>query len=323
MPGASPLGEGQGDQHLRQTSYARYTTDMVFTAPTGRKIGYARVSTEDQDCNAQRQALKKDGCKVVHADTMSGMKAQRPELGAALAALRPGDTLVVYKLDRLGRDYVNLGILVRDLVARGVHLRSLSEQLDTSTAAGNMMLGIISVFANYERDVIVERTNLGLAAARERGAVFGNPRMKARDPQTIARLKATWHAKGATAARERSKPWIDLVRRHRPNQTWHRVNGLIERETGDKMSLNTLRSSCQRLVEAGELEPRVMDRTPARGNESAAVVAQRIAKANPDLSLREIGRELDRLGVAPARAASWSAASVALMLDRRTDQGSE
>jgi len=138
-------------------------------------IGYARVSSDDQNASLQVDALKKAGCLKVFTDHASGSKASRPELDRMLDQLRPGDVVVVWRLDRLGRSLKNLIALVEDLADRGVGFRSLSESIDTTTANGKLFFSIMGALAEFERDLIKERTMAGLAAARARGRVGGRP----------------------------------------------------------------------------------------------------------------------------------------------------
>lgn len=136
-------------------------------------IGYARVSTGDQKLALQHDALKAAGCERIFDDHASGAKTDRPGLTEALAYLRAGDTLVVWKLDRLGRSMSHLIEKVGELAARGVGFRSVTEQIDTTTSGGMLVFNIFGSLAQFERDLIRERTNAGLKAARERGSVGG------------------------------------------------------------------------------------------------------------------------------------------------------
>ncbi len=138
-------------------------------------MGYARVSTTVQDPALQHDALSAAGCWRTFTDTASGSKTDRPELGEVLAALRPGDTLVVWRLDRLGRSLPHLIETVRGLEARGVGFRSLQESIDTTTPGGRLVFHVFASLAEFERDLIRERTHAGLAAARARGRKGGRP----------------------------------------------------------------------------------------------------------------------------------------------------
>ncbi|MFJ3283656.1 recombinase family protein [Streptomyces sp. NPDC086669] len=137
------------------------------------RIGYGRVSTRDQNPDAQEDALKDAGCDPVFVDKASGKLASRPELDKALIAAREGDEFVITKLDRLGRSLKNLIELSEQLDKKGVNLVVLSQGIDTSTPAGRMFFQILGAIAEFERALIVERTNDGLAAARARGRVGG------------------------------------------------------------------------------------------------------------------------------------------------------
>ena len=139
-------------------------------------IGYARVSTQDQNLELQRQALAVAGCAKVYEDAMSGLRADRPGLAAAMEQLRDGDTLVVWKLDRLGRSVKGLVELVESLQAQGIQFRSLTDAIDTSTPSGRFFFHVMASLAQMERELIAERTKAGLAAARKAGRVGGRKR---------------------------------------------------------------------------------------------------------------------------------------------------
>jgi DNA invertase Pin-like site-specific DNA recombinase len=154
-------------------------------------IGYARVSTEDQHLELQHDALKKAGCKRILDDKASSVSRDRPGLTAALEHAREGDTLMVWKLDRLGRTVKGLIELVEGLQQRGVEFRSLTESIDTSTAQGRMFFHIIAAFAQMERDLIRERTRAGLDAARSRGRKGGRrPKMTESKKKAARKLLA-------------------------------------------------------------------------------------------------------------------------------------
>ena len=150
-------------------------------------IGYARISTNDQDTSLQIDALTEAGCLRVYTDTASGALASRPELDRMLDALRPSDVVTVWKLDRLGRSVRNVITLVDDLSARGIGFRSLTEQLDTTSPGGRFILTVFAALAELERDIIRERTVAGLASARARGRVGGRPSVMTPEKVTVAR----------------------------------------------------------------------------------------------------------------------------------------
>jgi len=139
-------------------------------------IGYARVSTEDQNLDLQVDALTKVGCERIFEDRLSGAVAQRPGLTEAIGFVRKGDTLVVWRLDRLGRSLKNLIEVVGQMEERGIGLKSLHEAIDTTTSTGRLVFQIFGALAEFERNLIRERTMAGLAAARARGRQSGRPK---------------------------------------------------------------------------------------------------------------------------------------------------
>lgn len=139
------------------------------------KIGYARISTDDQNLDLQKDALTAAGCERLFTDVMSGAKADRPGLKEALAFARPGDLLVVWRLDRLGRSLHELVKLVSELEALGIGFESLTERIDTSSAAGELIFHVFGSIAQFERRLMIERTRAGLSSARARGRTGGRP----------------------------------------------------------------------------------------------------------------------------------------------------
>jgi DNA invertase Pin-like site-specific DNA recombinase len=142
-------------------------------------IGYARVSTQDQTLNLQKDALKKIGCNKIFTDTASGAKAERNGLEEALEYVREGDTLVVWRLDRLGRSLKHLIETISQLDTRKIGFKSLTENIDTTTSGGKLIFHIFGALAEFERNLIRERTQAGLLAARVRGRLGGRPKAKA------------------------------------------------------------------------------------------------------------------------------------------------
>ncbi|MEI7378039.1 recombinase family protein [Dickeya chrysanthemi] len=144
-------------------------------------IGYARVSTSDQNTELQKNALVSANCELIFEDQASGKNARRPGLKRALRKLKRGDTLIVWKLDRLGRSVRDLITMVSDLQGRGIHFRSLTDAIDTSTPAGRFFFHVMSALAEMERELIIERTRAGLAAARAAGRIGGRRRIMTPD----------------------------------------------------------------------------------------------------------------------------------------------
>lgn len=168
----------------------------------GEVIGYVRVSTGDQNTDLQRADLEALGASRIFEDKASGTKTDRPELAAALDYLREGDTLVVWRLDRLGRSMKHLIEVVEGLEARGIGFRSVKESIDTTTPAGKLVFHIFSALAQFERELIVERTRAGLAAAKERGAKPGRKPSLSADQVAVVRAmhKAESHTVQQIAA---------------------------------------------------------------------------------------------------------------------------
>ena len=152
----------------------------------GKLLGYARVSTLEQNADLQADALTAAGCWRVFTDHVSGAKAERPALDRVLEQLRDGDTLVVWRLDRLGRSLRHLIDVVADLSARGVGFRSVTESIDTTTSGGRLVFHVFGALAEFERDLIRERTLAGLQAARRRGRAGGRPALMTKDKTTTA-----------------------------------------------------------------------------------------------------------------------------------------
>lgn len=151
-------------------------------------VGYARVSTQDQKRELQRDALKEAKCERVFEDKMNGAKAARPGLTEALAFMRPGDTLVIWKLSRLGRSMKQLIETVQAMQDRGVVLKSLNESIDTRTPTGKLLFHIVAAFAPFEREIIRERVKAGISQAKARGKVMGRSRTVAKQVEEIYAL---------------------------------------------------------------------------------------------------------------------------------------
>jgi DNA invertase Pin-like site-specific DNA recombinase len=155
-------------------------------------FGYARVSTQDQNLDLQLDDLTKAGCQRVFQEKVSSAKA-RPQLQKMLDILREGDTVIVWKLDRLGRSLKELFTLVDDFQRKGIGFRSLNDAIDTTTAQGRLVFNLFASLAEFERDMIRERTKAGLAAARARGRVGGRPKGLSAQAQAKARAVKTMH----------------------------------------------------------------------------------------------------------------------------------
>ena len=206
-------------------------------SPTPHKVGYARVSTRDQNLDLQTDALRAAGCDRIFEEVMSGAKRARPELERALDHLRAGDTLVIWKLDRLGRSVKDLVELVGDLEKRGVNFQSTTDAIDTSTPAGRFFFHVMASLAQMERELLVERTRAGLEAARAQGRVGGRKRA-----MTDAKVSA---ARKLLAAGEAPRDVAESLGVSLP--TLYRWIPASERGIGVEVSQHRLRLSSQYL----------------------------------------------------------------------------
>src|SRR5687767_15935120 len=162
-------------------------------------IGYARISTNEQHLHLQQDALKSAGCLKIFTDTISGAKSERKGLTEALDFIRGGDTLVVWRLDRLGRSLKDLIERITELHSRNIGFKSLTEQIDTTTSGGKLVFHIFGALAEFERDLIRERTQAGLRAARARGRTGGRPKVLA-DAKKVAMAQALYDGGQADVA---------------------------------------------------------------------------------------------------------------------------
>jgi len=165
-------------------------------------FGYVRVSTIDQNTDLQLDQLKREGCDQILRETVSGAKADRPVLTSLLEKVRPGDTIVIWKLDRLGRSLQHLIELVNTLMEREVGLKSLQDPIDTTNAQGRLIFNIFASLAEFERDLIIERTQAGLTAARARGRTGGRPKGLTELAEKKATAAAALYSKGELTVNE-------------------------------------------------------------------------------------------------------------------------
>jgi DNA invertase Pin-like site-specific DNA recombinase len=167
------------------------------------RIGYARISTDDQTLDLQRDALKRAKCREIYEEHASGKNTMRPQLEACLKSLREGDTLIVWRLDRLGRSLGDLIRLTHDLKARGIGFASLTEQIDTRSPSGQLIFHVFGALAEFERNLIRERTLAGLKAARASGRKGGRPRkLSPKDLKTVRALLKSGEVPVSTVAEQ-------------------------------------------------------------------------------------------------------------------------
>jgi DNA invertase Pin-like site-specific DNA recombinase len=286
----------------------------------GRQIGYARVSTDDLHGKAQKAALEAVPCDLVFFEQESGANRERPELARTLRALQPGDTLVVARLERLGRSLIHLLHIMEDLEARGIAFRSLAEGFDMRTAEGRPLMQQLGAFAEFERKRITGRINSGIAAAKKRGVVFGNPRLKAGDKATIKKIVLARDETHVTHLIDTMDTFIPTVLQLRPATRWPEVAEAVSQTTGVTWTVERLMRSVRRLVGEGMVDRKVLAKAPRprrRRSEELALLVQGLALTNPGLSLRGIGGQLEAMKIqTPAGKPTWTAASVAHLLKK-------
>ncbi|KAA3658874.1 MAG: DeoR family transcriptional regulator [Chloroflexi bacterium] len=166
------------------------------------KIGYARVSTKDQELSLQIDALEKEGCQQIYQEKMSGANKERPQLMKMIEQLREGDVIVVWKLDRLARSLKDLVALVNEIQDKGAGLQSLNDHIDTTTSHGKFTFHLFAALAEFERDIIRERTKAGLEAARARGRKGGRPKGLSQKAQHTAIIAERLYQEGELSVKE-------------------------------------------------------------------------------------------------------------------------
>jgi DNA invertase Pin-like site-specific DNA recombinase len=189
--------------------------------------GYARVSTEGQDLEPQIAALRAAGCSEIIEEKASGTDRTRPELAQLLGRLRRGDTLVVVRINRLARSLAHLLAMLDRLQAVGAHFRSLSDPIDTANPTGRLVIQVIGAIAEFERNLIAERTKAGLAVAKARGRKLGNPGLQAGNPEARSRLVAGQKRAHLAALLAGLDTWLPTVRRLRPAACWEAVTDAV------------------------------------------------------------------------------------------------
>lgn len=285
--------------------------------PAGRLIGYARVSTDDQSTDAQLSELRAAGCAEIVQEHASGASRARPALIRLLNNIEPGDTLVVVRLDRLARSVSHLLTIIEELDQRRGHFRSLRDPIDTTTPQGRFSLQVLGAVAELERSLISERTRAGIQAAKSRGRKPGNPGVRSRDPKMLRKIASARDATYLNALIKESEPWIPTVRALRPRHTWRQVASYL-RSRGLDWTHDRLQRAANRLAKEGLLDKALLKRAPnQKADTSLATLVVGIATADPDLSLRDIGDVLTRMGVRPPRLGDkWQASSIKYLLEK-------
>lgn len=291
-------------------------------------IGYARVSTDDQSTDPQLDALRAAGCRKVHREHASGADRARPELARALAEVRAGDVLVVVRIDRLARSLAHLLEVIGALDRRGVGFRSLGDPIDTTSPQGRFTLQILGAVAEFERALIRERTKAGLAAARGRGRVGGNPGLRTGAADALDRLKRAREARRDAEALRVADEVLPTLRALRPGLPWSVVARSLDRKGSRRPDGGTwtgpaLARVARRLARDGFLDKGALERAPkGRGSEDLVVLVAMAARTLEKPTLVNIVRHLEGMRVRTPRGGdTWSVSSVQNLLGKAVAQG--
>ena len=290
--------------------------------PIGRLIGYARVSTDGQGTDPQRDELRAAGCHDILEEHASGADRSRPVLARILRDMRRGDTLVVVRLDRLARSVSHLLAVIEQLEAAGAHFRSLRDPIDTTTPQGMFSLQVLGAVAQLERSLIAERTKAGLRAARARGRIGGNPGLRARDPDAIRKVRARRDAAHLEGILGRLDAWLPIVRRMRPGQPWGDIERVLNRRSGQGdgpfWTEERLRRTVRRLAAEGIVEEVLLQRARTQpGDDRLTRLVAGIKAAAPDVTLQQIAAQLQGMHERTPRGGTrWHPSSVQNLLTR-------
>jgi DNA invertase Pin-like site-specific DNA recombinase len=292
-------------------------------AGSGRLIGYARVSTEEQGTDPQRDELHTAGCDTILEEHASGTDRSRPVLARLLREIHPGETLVVVRLDRLARSVSHLLAVIEQLEASGAHFRSLRDPIDTTTPQGMFSLQVLGAVAQLERALIAERTKAGLRAARSRGRVGGNPGLRTGDLEAIRKVRSSRAAAHLDGVLAQLDAWLPIVRRMRPDQPWGDVVRVLNRGGAASWTVERLRRTVRRLVSEGIVESHLLDRARRqRGDDRLVRLVAGIAAAAPDRTLQQIASQLEAMRERTPRGGTrWHPSSIRHLLARAEERG--
>jgi DNA invertase Pin-like site-specific DNA recombinase len=296
---------------------------MMAPSPSRKRlIGYARVSTEDQAHDAQLDELRAAGCAEIHQEHGSGASRARPVLARLIREIKPGEVLVVVRLDRLARSVSHLLEVIETLEARKAHFRSLRDPIDTSTPQGIFSLQMLGAVAQLERSLISERTRAGIKAAKARGKKPGNPGMRERQPEAIRKIALAREKIYVDDLIAGADQWMPTVHRMRPQHPWEDVVRVLG-NSGQTWTVARLRRAVRKLVAQRIADPALLQPAPRKNPEDRLMtLIAGIAMTDPSLSLREIGAQLERMRErTPRGGLTWSASSVKKQLDRARKAG--
>ncbi|WP_306150507.1 MULTISPECIES: recombinase family protein [unclassified Roseibium] len=301
---------------------AKSAHNRTSRRPEGRLIGYARVSTDDQATEAQEQELRSAGCEMIVEEYGSGASRARPALAKLVRDINAGETLVVVRLDRLARSVTHLLQVIEDLNAKGAHFRSLSDPIDTSTPQGMFSLQVLGAVAQFERALISERTKAGIKAAKAKGRLPGNPGIRERRPEVLAKMTAAQKAAYGARIQSTASQWLPIVRRMRPDHTWDDIARFLKNR-GFDWTPERLRRAVKWMVAEGMADKALLRKSPPRPPEDRLMtLVAGIHSSNPELTLREIAGQLERLHErTPRGGTKWSPSSVKNLIDRARRSG--
>lgn len=280
--------------------------------------GYARVSTQDQTALPQVQALMAAGCAQVHQEQASGGDRGRPVLARLLDQMRKGDTLVVVRIDRLARSLSHLLSIIERLEAKGAFFRSLQDPIDTASPQGKFTLQVLGAAAEFERALISERTKAGLASARKRGRIGGNPGLRDKNPAALRKIGLARHDGYMERLADTAPEWVPHVRRLRPGMAWEDVLRVINAplpQPGHWTMPRLLRAT-KAYVRDGFLPAVVLTRAARRtGDDRLPAIVAAIKSADPGITLRAICETLEAMRErSPRGRQRWQPSSVRMLL---------
>lgn len=301
---------------------AAHTQNRASRRPEGRLIGYARVSTDEQATEAQEMELRAAGCDTIVQEHGSGASRARPALSRLLRELAAGDTLVVVRLDRLARSVSHLLEVIESLTAKGAHFRSLRDPIDTTTPQGMFSLQVLGAVAQLERALISERTKAGIQAAKKKGKLPGNPGIRERRPEALAKMTEAQKAAYGARIQATLNQWLPTVRRMRPDHTWDDIARVLK-QRGLDWTPERLRRAVKWLVSEHLADDSLLRKSPPRLPEDRLMtLVAGIHASNPELTLREIATQLERLHErTPRGGTKWAPSSVKNLVDRARRSG--
>lgn len=289
-------------------------------------IGYARVSTDEQTVLSQTEELRAAGCAVIHEEQASGGSRARPVLNSLLRQMRPGDVLVVVRMDRLARSLSHLLEVIEGLEEKGAHFRSLNDPVDTTSPQGKFALQVLGAAAELERAIIRARTVSGLRAARAEGRVGGNPALKRRDPDAIRRARNARGDSYLANLTRTAEEWLPTVRRLRPDFAWEDVAKVLNAnrpEGRGKWTVERLVRAVKTFVREGLADPALLERAPVQGRDDhLLVLVAGIIGADPDMTLQAVCNRLEELREpTPRGKRKWSPSSIRMLISRARERG--